>query len=185
MKILFLSDIHGSLSRVQTVFAAAEVETLDAVVLLGDVLYHGPRNPIPAGYEPRAVAAFLNQWKDRIIAVRGNCDSEVDQTVLQFPMRGDYSWLFIDGLRMFLTHGHLWNEANLPPLRKGDVFVYGHTHLPRAHVVQGIGVCNPGSCSLPKEGSEPSYGLYEDGVFRVITLDGEVVLEKSLSGVSE
>ncbi len=183
MKILFVSDIHGSLPRVQTVFAAAEPETLDAVVVLGDILYHGPRNPLPEGYDPKSTAAFLNMYRDRIIAVRGNCDSEVDQTLLQFPMRTDYSWLFIDGMRLFLTHGHLWSETDMPPLCEGDVFVYGHTHVPRAHVVNGIGVWNPGSISLPKEGNEPSYGLFEDGIFRVITLAGEVVLERCLYGL--
>ncbi|MFV0347477.1 MAG: phosphodiesterase [Halodesulfovibrio sp.] len=183
MKILFISDIHGSLPRAQTVFAAAEPDSLDAIVVLGDILYHGPRNPLPEGYDPRATAAFFNSYKDRIIAVRGNCDSEVDQTLLEFPIRTDYSWLFIDGMRIFLTHGHLWGEAKLPPLAEGDVFAYGHTHIPRAHVVNGIGIWNPGSCSLPKEGNEPSYGLYEDGVFRVLTLDGEVVLERCLFGL--
>lgn len=183
MKILFVSDIHGSLSRVQSVFAAADAESLDSVVLLGDILYHGPRNPLPEGHDPRGTADFLNQHKQQIIAVRGNCDSEVDQMLLEFPIRTDYSWLFVDGMRLFLTHGHLWSEQSLPPLYEGDVFVYGHTHVPRAHTVDGIGMWNPGSCSLPKEGYAPSYGLYEDGMFRVISLNGEVMLERCLYGL--
>ncbi|GFM36781.1 phosphodiesterase [Desulfovibrio psychrotolerans] len=180
MKILFISDIHGALPRARTVFASAGADTADAVVVLGDVLYHGPRNPLPEGYDPRATAAFMNLWKHRIIAVRGNCDSEVDQTLLEFPARSDFSWLFVDGHRLFLTHGHLWHEDNMPPLNGGDVLVYGHTHVPQARERGGVGIWNPGSCSLPKEGNEPSYGLYEDGVFRVLTLDGEVVLERGL-----
>ncbi len=190
MKLLFLSDIHGSLPAVEAVFAAAGATepgtpgAPDMVVLLGDVMYHGPRNPLPAGYDPRATASFLNRWKDRIVAVRGNCDAEVDQMLLEFPARADFSWLTLDGTRLFLTHGHLWGEASLPPLSPGDVFVYGHTHIPRAHPLGQGAVWNPGSCSLPKEGYEASFGLYENGVFRVRTLEGRTALEYPLAGTA-
>lgn len=185
MKILFVSDIHGSAGAARTVLEKAEAMQPDAVALLGDALYHGPRNPLPADYDPKGVAALLNGWKNRIVAVRGNCDSEVDQMLIEYPMMSDFAWVLAGGRRLFLTHGHRYSPDSLPPLADGDVFVYGHTHVPQAGTaaLAGGGVVhlwNPGSCSLPKSGYAASYAVLEDGVFRVCGLDGSVLLTDTL-----
>lgn len=181
MKLLLLSDLHGSLSRSQAILNYAETEHFDFIVLLGDLLYHGPRNPLPEGHNPKELAVLLNQYKDKIVAVRGNCDAEVDQMVLNFPMQSDYAWLVIDGHRFYLTHGHLLNPENLPPLSKGDVFVSGHTHVPKLYTNErGITVLNPGSCSLPKENNSPSYAIYDNGKFEIRELNHQVMMALSL-----
>ncbi|MFV0423545.1 phosphodiesterase [Oleidesulfovibrio sp.] len=186
MKILFASDIHGCLPAAERIWAVADAVQPDAIVVLGDALYHGPRNPLPEGYDPKQVAALLNCRKNRIIAVRGNCDSEVDQMLIEYPMMGDFAWVLVDGKRLFLTHGHKSSPASLPPLADGDVFVYGHTHIPKAekkvHADSGglVHIWNPGSCSLPKDGYQASYGLLADGIFCVCAMDGTVLLEDAL-----
>lgn len=162
MKILFLSDIHGVPSALEQALAAAEPMKYDKIVLLGDLLYHGPRNGVPDFYDPVKVVEILNGLKDKIIAVRGNCDAEVDQMMFRFPMMGDYAILDAEREKFFLTHGHLWNECNLPPLGTGTVLAHGHTHVPELKRLEcGVTVFNPGSVSLPKGGSSRSFGFYD------------------------
>lgn len=182
MKILIASDIHGSAYWAQRLVDAINQETPDRIVLLGDVLYHGPRNDLPREYAPKKVIALLNTLADRIIAVRGNCDAEVDQMVLDFPLMADYS-TFVDenGHELFLTHGHVYGAGmhnsvdRMPPLPQGAALVYGHTHVKvneESEAHPGVWLFNPGSVSIPKDGSH-SYGIYEAGVFRHVILDEE------------
>ena len=162
MKILFLSDIHGVPSTLEQALAAAEPLMYDKIVLLGDLLYHGPRNGVPNFYDPVKVVGILNGLKDKIIAVRGNCDAEVDQMMFEFPMMSDYAILETENEKFFLTHGHLWNECRLPPLGTGTILAHGHTHIPELKKLEcGITIYNPGSVSLPKGGSSRSFGFYD------------------------
>ncbi|MBO5940960.1 MAG: phosphodiesterase [Kiritimatiellae bacterium] len=162
MKILFLSDIHGVPSTLEQALAAAEPLGYDRLVLLGDLLYHGPRNGVPDFYDPVKVVKILNGLKDKIIAVRGNCDAEVDQMMFEFPMMGDYAVLELGKEKFFLTHGHLWNEFKLPPLGTGTILAHGHTHVPELKTLDcGLAVFNPGSVSLPKGGSSRSFGFFD------------------------
>lgn len=170
MKILMASDIHGSAYWCERLMELAEREQPDRLVLLGDLLYHGPRNDLPRDYAPKQVIPMLSRWKDRILAVRGNCEAEVDQMVLPFPCMAEYALLEADGLRLFLTHGHHHNPQNLPPLEEGSVFVYGHTHIKQDALIGGIRCINPGSVSIPKDGSH-SCLILEDGKFRVCILE--------------
>ncbi len=157
MKILFLSDIHGVPSALEQALAAAEPLEYDKIVLLGDLLYHGPRNGVPNFYDPVKVVGILNGLKEKIVAVRGNCDAEVDQMMFEFPMMSDYAVLETDNEKFFLTHGHLWNECRLPPLGMGTILAHGHTHIPELKKLEcGITIYNPGSVSLPKGGSSRS-----------------------------
>lgn len=167
MRIVFLSDIHGVSSALESALVSADALGYDRIVLLGDLLYHGPRNGVPDLYDPVRVAAILNRIKDRLLAVRGNCDAEVDQMMFDFPMMADYAVLEADGRKFFLTHGHLWNESNLPPIGTGDVFVHGHTHVPELKTLDsGLVVFNPGSVALPKGGSSRSFGYFNGKGFR-------------------
>ena len=162
MKIVFMSDIHGVPSALKAALSAAETLDWDRLVLLGDLLYHGPRNGVPDFYDPVEVAKMLNALKDRIVAVRGNCDAEVDQQMLEFPMLGDYAVLDAGKETFFLTHGHLWNEYKLPPLGMGTVLAHGHTHIPELKRLEcGLTIFNPGSVSLPKGCSERSFGYFD------------------------
>ncbi len=162
MKIAFFSDVHGVADALRKFFDAADKLNPDLYVLLGDALYHGPRNGVPGLYDPTEVVTLLNDRKDKILAVRGNCDSEVDQCLLMFPIMSDYAEIDADGQRFFLTHGHLWNEDRLPPVPKGTILAHGHTHIPVNKKVNGdITIFNPGSISLPKGGSQPSFGFYD------------------------
>ena len=173
-KILIPSDIHGDAQTAQRLVEIYKESGAEKLVLLGDVLYHGPRNDLPAGYAPKRVIELLNPLKNEILCVRGNCDTEVDQMVLDFPILADYAYLSFDGLRIFATHGHNFITQKLPPLAKGDILLHGHTHVP---VVQEFGdgnfYINPGSLSIPKEDSPKSYILYEDRKFSFMSLDGE------------
>jgi len=182
MKILFFSDVHGSPESMKRLLDRIGRFAPDHLVLLGDVLYHGPRNPLRPDYAPPAVVEQLNSLKRRITAVRGNCDSEVDQALLEFPIMAEYAALLAGGRRFFLTHGHHWNPGNPPPLETGDVLAYGHTHIPRLERLEsGITAFNPGSISLPKGGFGPTYGEYEDGTLRICGLeDGGVQTEMHL-----
>ncbi len=175
MKIIFVSDIHGSLHYAEKAFLCFEQEKADQIVILGDVLYHGPRNPLPEGYAPAAVADLLNSKKDKVIAVRGNCDSEVDQTLIDYPMMSDYIIINMDGYKIFATHGHIYNEKNMPELNEGDVFIQGHVHLPIAKKVNGIFNLNPGSITLPRENNPCSYGVLEENIFTIKSLDGSTI----------
>lgn len=168
MKIVIASDIHGSAAYCRKLLQAFQSEGADRLVLLGDILYHGPRNPLPEEYSPRDVAAMLAPYADKITAVRGNCDSEVDQMVLNFNISSDYGAIFADGFNMILSHGH----RDVPPMAKGDVYITGHTHVP-LNILEDGGVyhLNPGSTSLPKENSGHGYILYENKTFTFKTFD--------------
>lgn len=174
MKCMIVSDIHGSYEDLKKVIDIFEEEKMDKLILLGDLLYHGPRNPLPKGYNPKKVASLLNGYKDKIIAVRGNCDAEVDQMVLDFPMRADYLELYIDGHRFFITHGHLYNEDDLPLIQKGDVLMYGHFHKPIAKQANDIYIFNPSSIALPKEGVK-SFGIYENHELKIVSLEKALI----------
>jgi uncharacterized protein len=172
-----MSDIHGSLKYLKKGIEAFEREKADYLILLGDLLYHGPRNDLPEEYNPKEVSTLLNKYKEVIISVRGNCDAEVDGMILDFPCRADYSIILHCYKRIFVTHGHLYNESNLPNLSKGDILIYGHTHIPIAKKVDDVFILNPGSISLPKENHLSTYGIIEDNEFQVKALDGIVYLE--------
>lgn len=175
MKLLMISDIHGSLHFANMAIDAFKKERADYIVILGDHLYHGPRNPLPQGYNPSELAGLLNGFSDRIIAVRGNCDSEVDEMVLNFPINAPYTIILNNSRRIFLTHGHIYNESNLPKLSGGDIFAYGHTHIPKAEKKDNLFIINPGSISLPKEGNPNSYGILDDICFRIKDFEGNVL----------
>ena len=179
-RLIIASDIHGdaeTCARLVDIYRESGAERL---VLLGDLLYHGPRNDLPAGYAPKKVIELLNSLKNDILAVRGNCDTEVDQMVLQFPILADYAYISVDGLRIFATHGHNFNTTKLPPLAKGDILLHGHTHLTVCEEGDGYVYMNPGSLALPKEGTHHGYMTYEAGVFTWKTLDGDVWKEYSV-----
>ena len=164
MKLIIASDIHGSAHWCRKLCEIMEQETPDKLILLGDLLYHGPRNDLPDGYAPKEVIPMLTKYADRIIAVRGNCEAEVDQMVLPFPCMADYAQLLVDGITFYLTHGHHASPEALPPLPQGSVFLSGHTHVKRDEMVQGIRCLNPGSVSIPKDGSH-SCLIYENNHF--------------------
>lgn len=180
MKIFFISDIHGSLYYLKKGIKLYKEEKADYIALLGDVLYHGPRNPLPKEYNPEAVASLLNEYKDKIIAVRGNCDSEIDQDLIEYPMMSDYSIILYNNRRIFLTHGHTYNEKNLPNLSENDVLVHGHTHIPVAKKQNNIYILNPGSISLPRDNIPNSYAILQDDLFQIKDLEGNVIKEIKL-----
>lgn len=162
MRILFLSDIHGVPSTLEAALSAGDRLGYDRLVLLGDLMYHGPRNGIPNFYDPVKVAEILNKRKENIVAVRGNCDAEVDQMMLEFSISEPYQVLDAGKEKFFLTHGHLFNEYRLPPLGMGTVLVHGHTHVPENRMLEcGLRLFNPGSISLPKGGSSRSFGYFD------------------------
>lgn len=175
MKWLIASDIHGSATWCQKVLEAFEKEQADRLLLLGDLLYHGPRNDLPEGYASKTVIAMLNAHKKEILCVRGNCEAEVDQMVLSFPVLADYALLPVGQRLVFATHGHHYHKAALPPLKAGDVLLHGHTHVPCCETVEGITVLNPGSTSIPKENSWHGYmTLDENGTFVWKDFEGTV-----------
>lgn len=179
MKLMIISDIHGSYSCLKKVIDIFEEEKADKLLILGDILYHGPRNPLPLGHDPKKVVTLLNQYKDKIIAVRGNCDAEVDQMVLEFNIMADYIQFYVDDRCFFLTHGHHYDKDHLAYLNKGDVLVYGHYHVPILEKQDDIFVVNPSSISLPKQG-ERSYMIYENNEFTIYTLEKQVVMNMKL-----
>ena len=164
MKLLIASDIHGSAYWCGRLMEEIRREDPDRVLLLGDLLYHGPRNDLPRDYAPKQVIPMLSEIKEKIMAVRGNCEAEVDQMVLPFPCLADYAQLMVDGRLLHLSHGHHQNPQNLPPLPEGSVFLFGHTHVKLDETVSGIRCLNPGSVSIPKDGSH-SCLIYENGKF--------------------
>ena len=171
MKIAFISDIHGVPSTLSAALKVIDTLGYDKLVLLGDLLYHGPRNGVPDFYDPVRVASILNERKENIIAVRGNCDAEVDQMMVEFPIMEDYKVLDADGVRLFLTHGHRFNERNLPPIGMADVLVHGHTHIPELkNLTSDFRIFNPGSVSLPKGGSSRSFGYFDGTDFKHYTI---------------
>ena len=181
MKYMFASDIHGSAYYCRKMLEAYEKEEAERLVLLGDLLYHGPRNDLPKDYAPKQVISMLNEMKNQIYAVRGNCEAEVDQMVLEFPVLADYCILAIDDLTFFATHGHVYNQDHLPPLMAGDILIHGHTHVLKAEKRDGYILLNPGSVSIPKEGNPPTYAIYEDEIFSIRDFDGNTVKSLKLS----
>ena len=175
MKLMFASDIHGSRSAMEAILRQYRAEGASRLVLLGDLLYHGPRNDLPDAYDPKAVTALLNEAKNELLCVRGNCDAEVDQMVLEFPIQADYALFDLDGVTAFVTHGHLFHLDHLPPHKDGDLLIHGHTHVSVVEKKDGMTYINPGSAALPKNGQPRSYMIYEDGAFTVKTLEGEAV----------
>ena len=172
MKLLIASDIHGSAYWCRKLMEVLEQENPDLLVLLGDLLYHGPRNDLPRDYAPKEVIPMLSRHAHKIIAVRGNCEAEVDQMVLPFPCMADFSQLVVDGTTLYLTHGHHHSPENLPPLGAGSIFLSGHTHIKRDDTLGGIRCLNPGSVSIPKDGSH-SCLIYENGEFSFRILEAE------------
>ncbi|MBQ9141964.1 MAG: phosphodiesterase [Lachnospiraceae bacterium] len=180
MKWLIASDIHGSEYYCRKLMEAFDREHADRLILLGDILYHGPRNDLPRGYAPKAVIELLNARKREILCVRGNCDTEVDQMVLKFPIMADYAFFEVDSRVIYATHGHLWGEQTPPPLQKGDILLCGHTHVPACVEHEEFTYLNPGSVSIPKENSHHGYMTLENNVFKWKNLDGEIVKEYQL-----
>ncbi len=175
MKFVIASDIHGSAYYCDLLLKAIEAEKPEKVLLLGDILYHGPRNDLPKGYAPKEVIAMLNPLKEMFLCVRGNCDAEVDQMVLQFPIMADYKTLPLEDKTLFLSHGHIYGKDNLPEMAKGDILLGGHTHVPEIVEIDGKIYMNCGSVSIPKENSPHSYMTYENGEFLWKNLEnGEV-----------
>ena len=176
MRLLIASDIHGDIESAKTIIAAFHAEECDKILLLGDILYHGPRNNLPGRYAPKEVIELLNRYKESILCVRGNCDTEVDQMVLEFPILADYAILSFDGLTIYATHGHIYNETTPPPLAPGDILLHGHTHVIRNEKFGNDNTyLNPGSITFPKESCPRSYMIYENRRFAVIDFDGSVV----------
>ena len=164
-KLLIASDLHGSAYYTKLLMDRIAEEKADRILLLGDLLYHGPRNDLPRDYAPKDVITMLNSIKNEVLCVRGNCDTEVDQMVLDFPIMADYAVLFAGGHTIYASHGHHFNESSPPPLKKGDILLNGHTHVPVFHVREDFIFMNPGSVSIPKDGSCHSYMTLEDGNF--------------------
>lgn len=176
MKIMFASDIHGDYGCALETLEKYREEKAEKLILLGDILYHGPRNDLPEGYAPKNVIELLNSVKEELVCVRGNCDTEVDQMVLEFPILADYMLIFEKGRNFFVTHGHHHNTTTPPMLKEGDILIHGHTHV---LTVTAFGnnntYINPGSVSLPKEGNPKSYMTYTDGVFEIKDFDGNIL----------
>ena len=174
MKFLIASDIHGSAYYCEQLLQAFEREQAARLLLLGDILYHGPRNDLPRDYAPKKVIAMLNSMADTILCVRGNCDTEVDQMVLAFPILADYAVLPIGERLVYVTHGHQFNTKTPPPLCQGDVLLHGHTHIPAWEPFGRENLyLNPGLVSIPKNDTAHSYMTLENGVFTWKTLSGE------------
>lgn len=172
MKWLIASDIHGSAKWCRKLLERYEAEGADRLLLLGDLLYHGPRNDLPEEYAPKQVIEMLNGLRQDILCVRGNCEAEVDQMVLAFPVLADYALLELGNRMVFATHGHVYNEGHLPPLHDDDILLHGHTHVPKCVDHETYIYMNPGSVSIPKEGSHHGYMTLEFGIFRWLDLDG-------------
>lgn len=174
MKVFIASDIHGSAYWCKRMLDAVEREGADRILLLGDLLYHGPRNDLPLEYAPKQVISMLNGVKDRILCVRGNCDTEVDQMVLEFPIMAEWGWLMLGGRSVLATHGHKLDGAGCPALRPGDLLLCGHTHVPACESRGDYTYINPGSVSIPKENSQQSYILATDDLLEWKTFDGDI-----------
>ncbi len=181
MKIMIASDIHGSALWCGRLLEAYRREGADRLLLLGDILYHGPRNALPEDYAPARVADMLNAVAGELLCVRGNCDSEVDQVVLSFPIMAEYCILWAGSRMIFATHGHVFNEGTPPKLKRGDILLHGHTHVPLCREREDFLCVNPGSVSIPKEGSWHGYMTLDDGGLVWKTLDGEEKMRKPFS----
>ena len=173
MNIMIASDIHGSAHYCREMMAACVREKPDKILLLGDLLYHGPRNNLPGEYDTKKTAEMLNSLAGKVLCVRGNCDSEVDQMMLDFPIMAEYCLLCVKDRMIFATHGHVFNTKNPPAISEGDILLHGHTHIPAWEVFGNSNVyVNPGSVSIPKGGSQHSYIMLDDEGFTWKTLDG-------------
>ena len=180
MKLMIASDIHGSSFYAERMIERYLEEGAEKLLLLGDILYHGPRNDLPCGYDPKKVANLLNSMKGKILCVRGNCDAEVDQMMLNFPILADYAVLWLEEKMVFATHGHHYSADAPPPLEKGSILLHGHTHLMAMEQRDGYLYLNPGSVSLPKGGNPNSYMVFVDGTFYLKDIDGTVLQEHAL-----
>ena len=180
MKWLIASDINGSALWCRRLLEAWDKEQAGRLLLLGDVLYHGPRNDLPDQYAPKEVIAMLNARRERILCVRGNCEAEVDQMVLEFPVLADYAVLWEGSRLIYCTHGHVYNTGKLPPLQDGDVLLHGHTHIPAWEDHGAYRYLNPGSVAIPKEGSWHGYMTLENGRFLWKDFDGAIRHELTL-----
>ncbi len=179
MKLLICSDIHGDAESAEKILEAYRREEAEKLLLLGDILYHGPRNELPPHYAPKRVIELLNANAEKLLAVRGNCDTEVDQMVLTFPILADYAYFALDGLTVYATHGHKCGEDAPPPLSAGEILLTGHTHLyAMRKLASGVFYINPGSAAIPKGGSERTYIIYEDRCFTLKKLDGTPIEAK-------
>lgn len=174
MKYLIVSDIHGSLPRLKQVLDFYRREHYGLLIVLGDILNYGPRNGLPEGLDAQGIANSLNEMAEDIVAIRGNCDSEVDQMLLKFPMMADYTILVDNGKRIFLTHGHIYNSANMP-LCRHDAIIYGHTHRWQLERDNDTIVCNTGSVTFPKGGDVATFATLDDGVLSIRQLDGTIL----------
>ncbi|MBE6715749.1 MAG: phosphodiesterase [Ruminococcaceae bacterium] len=175
MKLMIASDIHGSYFYCEKLLVALKKENADRLLLLGDLLYHGPRNDLPEGYAPKKVITALNSIKEIILAVRGNCDTEVDQMVLEFPILADYCIIQCGEKTVYATHGHKYGETTPPPMPKGSILLNGHTHIPKCTEYDTYTYMNPGSVSIPKENSHHGYMVYENNSFIWKDLDGNII----------
>lgn len=175
MRLMIASDIHGSAYYCEKMLGRYQEEGAERLLLLGDLLYHGPRNDLPREYAPKEVISMLNGAREELLCVRGNCDAEVDQMVLQFPILSESMLLYLDGHLVFATHGHVHNEKNLPPLKAGDVLLHGHTHVQAMEDRGDYVYLNPGSVSIPKNGNENSYMIYENGRFVIKNMEGSEI----------
>lgn len=180
MKLFFMSDIHGSVYFLKKALENFKREAADYICILGDQLYHGARNPLPPEYNPKEAAQLLNGYSKKIIAIRGNCDSEVDEMVLEYPIMATYSTVLLGRRRLFLTHGHVYSPETQPPLNDGDILAFGHIHLPIAEKRGNIYIYNPGSITFPKENFPNSYGTLEDETLKIKNLDGKTFKEITL-----
>lgn len=179
MKWMIASDLHGSAYYCRKMLEAFEREGADRLFLLGDLLYHGPRNDLPREYAPKEVIPLLNGKKEKLLCVRGNCDAEVDQMVLEFPVLADYAVLPVGQRLIYATHGHIYHVKNLPPLAPGDVLLHGHTHVPAwTEFGQGNLYLNPGSVSIPKENSPRSYMTLEENTMQWKELESSAVFHE-------
>ncbi len=179
MKVLVFSDIHGSVPVAEHIVHLTHTVQPEFVILLGDILYHGPRNPLPKGYDPKTASSVLAPIASKIVGIKGNCDSEADESMLNFPLVQSFTWFFFDGMKIYATHGHQFKPDNPPDLPDESILLYGHTHVPMAKNFRNITLCNPGSLSLPKENHPACYGLFDHGSFSVITVDGEIYMRLS------
>lgn len=174
MKYLIVSDIHGCFPTLQQVLSYYDSASCDMLLILGDILNYGPRNGLPEGLNPKLIAETLNAMADKIVAIRGNCDSEVDQMLLDFPIMADYALVVDNGRRLLLTHGHKYNKENMLP-GKYDVVFSGHTHLWTLENEEDTVFCNTGSITFPKGGNVPTFAIYEDGVVEIHHLNGKLL----------
>ena len=176
MRLLIASDIHGDLQAAELLIEVMKEKKCDKILLLGDILYHGPRNNLPEAYNPKGIIELFNRYSEKIMSVRGNCDTEVDQMVLKFPIMAEYAYLAVDGITIFATHGHKYNTETPPPMGEREVLIHGHTHILTVEKFGSDNIyINPGSISLPKGGNPKTYMIYENRRFSIYDVDGNVI----------